>query len=247
MLNILVWFTRRSSEAQLSVDRDSLRRLQATPSTSVHCNNRRLPDNSKPSAISANPGNLSRRGKILDLSYLQIIVAFFRSSPNLTDQEVSSQWKRITTNKSSSQQQKNHLYPDHRLVNKAKYSILINAQMCFSLRWWFLWSVHRIDKETPKETEEASALFRGIVASWPRWPQEAQTPGSPSARLLSDQGPRDSGLRLQASRGLWIQSQWKMVRREGHWPPPASCTQHQAPPSQPGLRLTLLLKLIFPK
>merc|ERR1712032_1032918 len=27
----------------------------------------------------------------LDLSYLQIIVAFFRSSPNLTDQEVSSQ------------------------------------------------------------------------------------------------------------------------------------------------------------
>ena len=64
MLNILVWFTRRSSEAQLSVDRDSLLRLQATPSTSVHCNNRRLPDNSKPSAISANPGNLSRRGNI---------------------------------------------------------------------------------------------------------------------------------------------------------------------------------------
>merc|ERR1712032_245792 len=67
------------------------------------------------------------------------------------------------------------------------------------------------------------------------------------ARLLSDQGPRDSGLRLQASRGLWIQSQWKMVRRAGHWPPPAACTQHQAPPSQPGLRLTLLLQLIFPK
>ena len=122
MFHVLVWSTRKSSAAPSSVVRDSLLRPPATPSPSVNCNNRRLRDNSKPSVMSADPGNPSRQGRerVFIWDAVLILVAIFRSSPSLTNPEVSSQWKRVTTNKSSSQQQKNHLYLDHRSVNKAK-------------------------------------------------------------------------------------------------------------------------------
>ena len=71
-------------------------------------------------SLQTTPATCQGKGERNKSVSILICVAIFRSSLSLTNQEVSSRWKRVTTNNSSSQQQKNHLYLDHRSVNKAK-------------------------------------------------------------------------------------------------------------------------------